>query len=336
MRTVDESTSPRRMSHYRIEKAYCRVPSEQLQKYFDQFNEQLQCVDVAVLPFNREVSSCHLSFSSAPRLVNIVQGSCTTRELRINHFMGKVSDLRGMPTEVLMNSYCISKDEARRLKLVLFAPKFERKAKSFGVMQWRVQGSDTQVGPFPSPFSSVLLSKSTRKLRNLSLSLSLSLTFRGPGNRDVELRRRRCGIRVPYVGLPSRINMLSGSHSEKGPRNGGRDGCGRTHLYLNVYDLTPINKYLYWFGLGIFHSGIEGAPSSRRNLGIWITRSVWLGTTDMSRSEFRILIEDFAGKYHGDTYNLIIKNCNHFTDELCMHLTGKPIPGWVNRLARLG
>ncbi|RWW71667.1 hypothetical protein BHE74_00020575 [Ensete ventricosum] len=169
-----------------------------------------------------------------------------------------------------------------------------------------------------------------------SLSLSLSLSFRGPGNRDVELRRRRCGIRVPYVGLPSRINMLSGSHSEKGPRNGGRDGCGRTHLYLNVYDLTPINKYLYWFGLGIFHSGIEGAPSSRRNLGIWITRSVWLGTTDMSRSEFRILIEDFAGKYHGDTYNLIIKNCNHFTDELCMHLTGKPIPGWVNRLARLG
>ncbi|RRT75727.1 hypothetical protein B296_00019742 [Ensete ventricosum] len=168
------------------------------------------------------------------------------------------------------------------------------------------------------------------------ISLSLSLSFRGPGNRDVELRRRRCGIRVPYVGLPSRINMLSGSHSEKGPRNGGRDGCGRTHLYLNVYDLTPINKYLYWFGLGIFHSGIEGAPSSRRNLGIWITRSVWLGTTDMSRSEFRILIEDFAGKYHGDTYNLIIKNCNHFTDELCMHLTGKPIPGWVNRLARLG
>lgn len=29
-------------------------------------------------------------------------------------------------------------------------------------------------------------------------------------------------------------------------------------LYLNVYDLTPINNYLYWFGLGIFHSGIEG------------------------------------------------------------------------------
>lgn len=29
-------------------------------------------------------------------------------------------------------------------------------------------------------------------------------------------------------------------------------------LYLNVYDLTPLNNYLYWIGLGIFHSGIEG------------------------------------------------------------------------------
>ncbi|THU65604.1 hypothetical protein C4D60_Mb05t05390 [Musa balbisiana] len=91
--------------------------------------------------------------------------------------------------------------------------------------------------------------------------------------------------------------MLSGSPSEKGLRNGGRDGCGRTHLYLNVYDLTPINKYLYWFGLGVFHSGIEvhgqeygfGAhdyPSSgvfevepKSCPGFIFRRSVWLGTT---------------------------------------------------------
>lgn len=34
-----------------------------------------------------------------------------------------------------------------------------------------------------------------------------------------------------------------------------------TPVYLNVYDLTPVNNYLYWFGLGIFHSGIEGKCS---------------------------------------------------------------------------
>lgn len=31
-----------------------------------------------------------------------------------------------------------------------------------------------------------------------------------------------------------------------------------TLLYLNVCDLKSINRYLYWFGHGIFHSGIEG------------------------------------------------------------------------------
>lgn len=34
--------------------------------------------------------------------------------------------------------------------------------------------------------------------------------------------------------------------------------AGLTPVYLNVYDLTPVNDYLYWFGIGIFHSGIEG------------------------------------------------------------------------------
>ncbi|KAJ4848652.1 hypothetical protein Tsubulata_023503 [Turnera subulata] len=36
-----------------------------------------------------------------------------------------------------------------------------------------------------------------------------------------------------------------------------------------------------------------------------------------------------SAKYHGDTYHLIAKNCNHFTNEVCQELTGKPIPGWV-------
>uniref|UniRef100_A0A0A9ER16 PPPDE domain-containing protein n=1 Tax=Arundo donax TaxID=35708 RepID=A0A0A9ER16_ARUDO len=65
-------------------------------------------------------------------------------------------------------------------------------------------------------------------------------------------------------------------------------------------------------------------------------RSVWMGTTDMSRTEFRSFIENLAGKYNGNTYNLISKNCNHFTDDVCKNLTRKSIPGWVNRLARVG
>lgn len=127
-----------------------------------------------------------------------------------------------------------------------------------------------------------------------------------------------------------------------------------TPVYLNVYDLTPVNNYLYWFGLGIFHSGIEahgfeygyGAHEysssgvfevePRNCPGFIFRRSVLLGTTSMSPSDFRSFMEKLSRKYHGDTYHLIAKNCNHFTEEVCLQVTGKPIPGWINRMARVG
>ncbi|CAN1174695.1 DeSI-like protein At4g17486 [Linum perenne] len=128
----------------------------------------------------------------------------------------------------------------------------------------------------------------------------------------------------------------------------------RVPVYLNVYDLTSVNNYLYWFGLGIFHSGIEvhgmefsfGAheyPSSgifevepRSCPGFVFRRAVYLGKTSMSRAEVQSLMEHISTDYHGDCYHLIGKNCNHFTNDACVKLTGKTIPGWVNRMARLG
>ncbi len=125
-------------------------------------------------------------------------------------------------------------------------------------------------------------------------------------------------------------------------------------VYLNVYDLTPLNGYFYWIGIGIYHSGIEahgaeyafGAhdyPTSgvfevepRHCPGFTFRSSLPLGTTDLSPLEFRSFIEKCADEYCGDTYHLIARNCNHFTDDLCQRLTGKRIPGWVNRLARIG
>ncbi|XP_057799620.1 deSI-like protein At4g17486 isoform X1 [Salvia miltiorrhiza] len=125
-------------------------------------------------------------------------------------------------------------------------------------------------------------------------------------------------------------------------------------LFLNVYDLTPANNYLYWFGLGFYHSGIEvhgleyafGAdvePTTgvfevepRNCPGYVFRRSILLGSTDMSRSEICSFMDLISDQYQGNTYNLIYKNCNHFTDEVCHCLTGKRIPGWVNRLARIG
>ncbi|PKI66726.1 deSI-like protein At4g17486 isoform X2 [Punica granatum] len=129
---------------------------------------------------------------------------------------------------------------------------------------------------------------------------------------------------------------------------------GGALVVLNVYDLTDINNYTYWFGFGIFHSGIEvhdkeygfGAhefPASgvfevepRSCPGFIYRCSISLGRVNMPSTVFRTFIENMASEYHGDTYHLISKNCNHFTDDLSRRLTGRGIPGWVNRLAGIG
>ncbi|KAL9238190.1 hypothetical protein vseg_012651 [Gypsophila vaccaria] len=129
---------------------------------------------------------------------------------------------------------------------------------------------------------------------------------------------------------------------------------GYTPVYLNVYDLTPANGYMYWAGLGIFHTGVEvhgseyafGAhdyPTSgvfevepRQCPGFKFRKAIFMGTTTLNPTEVREFMKQQSRNYHGDTYHLIIKNCNHFCDDICYKLTGTGIPRWVNRLARIG
>ncbi|CAH8330181.1 unnamed protein product [Eruca vesicaria subsp. sativa] len=129
---------------------------------------------------------------------------------------------------------------------------------------------------------------------------------------------------------------------------------GNVPVYLNVYDLTPINGYAYWFGLGVYHSGVEvhgieyayGAheyPSTgifegepKQCEGFTFRKSILIGKTDLGPLEVRSTMEELSEIYKGSSYNLITKNCNHFCDEICIKLTGNPIPSWINRLARIG
>ncbi|OIV96464.1 hypothetical protein TanjilG_07856 [Lupinus angustifolius] len=129
---------------------------------------------------------------------------------------------------------------------------------------------------------------------------------------------------------------------------------GTVPVYLNVYDLTPINGYAYWFGLGVYHSGVQvhgieyGFGAHEHNTsgifevqpkhcpGFSFRKSILIGTTDLGEKEVPAFMEKLAQEYCGNTYHLIIKNCNHFCCDVCLKLTGKSIPRWVNRLARLG
>ncbi|KAL1315271.1 hypothetical protein HN51_042047 [Arachis hypogaea] len=125
-------------------------------------------------------------------------------------------------------------------------------------------------------------------------------------------------------------------------------------VYLNVYDLTPINGYAYWLGLGVYHSGVQvhgveyGFGAHERDTtgifeveprhcpGFTFRKSIFIGNTDMGPNDVRCLIEKLAQEFSGNTYHLIQKNCNHFCQDLSLKLTGRSIPRWINRLARIG
>ncbi|XP_042443352.1 deSI-like protein At4g17486 [Zingiber officinale] len=154
--------------------------------------------------------------------------------------------------------------------------------------------------------------------------------------------------------LPFRINRASSGFSLFLKARSASKTSGNVPVYLNVYDLTSINGYMYWAGLGIFHTGVEvhgveyafGAhdyPTSgifevdpRQCPGFRFRKSIFMGTTHLDPLQVREFVEIQSLNYNGDTYQLITKNCNHFCQDICYQLTGKSIPKWVNRLARIG
>jgi hypothetical protein len=127
----------------------------------------------------------------------------------------------------------------------------------------------------------------------------------------------------------------------------------RTKVFLNLYDLSPANEYLYRIGMGLHHSGIEvnGTEYSYGSGGSGIFDSppkvapnakfrctIELGSFDGGTQELNKALDEI--RHHGgfgpNNYNLIRKNCNHFCNALSWQLLRKPIPPYVNRLANIG
>ncbi|WVZ20896.1 hypothetical protein V8G54_008218, partial [Vigna mungo] len=82
----------------------------------------------------------------------------------------------------------------------------------------------------------------------------------------------------------------------------------------------------YGFGAHDFPASGVFEVEPKKCPGFVYRCSVNLGQINMHPSEFRTFIESIANEYHGDTYHLISKNCNHFTDDVSNRLNGKRIP----------
>ncbi|KAG2183311.1 hypothetical protein INT43_006316, partial [Umbelopsis isabellina] len=109
------------------------------------------------------------------------------------------------------------------------------------------------------------------------------------------------------------------------------------------------------FVSGIFHSGVEvngseycygGHPYDFSGVfvvdpkvgppGVLYKQSINMGYSNLDEEQITELIQTLSNEFAGNTYNLLNRNCNHFTAELSRRLTGKSIPGWINRAAKLG
>lgn len=109
--------------------------------------------------------------------------------------------------------------------------------------------------------------------------------------------------------------------------------CHDIHINLPLFAVHSIE---YAFGAhefptsGIFEMDPHECP------GFKFRKSILMGYTNLDDGQVGDFMELQSLKYHGNTYHLIHKNCNHFTADLCRKLTGNLIPKWVNRLAKIG
>jgi len=44
----------------------------------------------------------------------------------------------------------------------------------------------------------------------------------------------------------------------------------------------------------------------------------------------------YMAAFQASSYQLLRNNCNHFASQLCIALTGKGLPAWVNKAANVG
>ncbi|KRX06022.1 hypothetical protein PPERSA_01100 [Pseudocohnilembus persalinus] len=128
-----------------------------------------------------------------------------------------------------------------------------------------------------------------------------------------------------------------------------------TEIYLNIYDLSPVNYYLYQTGVGLYHTGLQIGyteysygyhPGSTTGVqqqtpkecpeGVKFRESLLLGKTNKSKRELDAILDDLSQQFIGNQYDLLKQNCNAFTNAASLRIFGKPIPGFVNRMAYLG
>ncbi|KAK5115951.1 hypothetical protein LTR62_000407 [Meristemomyces frigidus] len=127
---------------------------------------------------------------------------------------------------------------------------------------------------------------------------------------------------------------------------------------MTVKKPSRLSNLLWTFGSGLLHSGIVindkeyayGGHNRLNTTGVYYTKpryeppggthrcSLLAGYTSLPSTEIEKIIKQVSDseQFLGERYNLLTNNCNHFTHALCLRLSGKGAPAWLNRAAGIG
>lgn len=119
---------------------------------------------------------------------------------------------------------------------------------------------------------------------------------------------------------------------------------------LNVYSLSGGQPFAYHSGVEVFGGEYVFGGGNTSFSGVTVQRpkvppvgSDWtfyqtidIAPCRMSRDDAMRAIQELRAEFPASGYDLMARNCNHFSEALCQKLCSRGIPSWVNRLAGIG
>jgi len=129
-------------------------------------------------------------------------------------------------------------------------------------------------------------------------------------------------------------------------------------VWLHIYDvfgaLEKVNSFMKPVGSGAFHAGVEVygkewsyGYATEGMEGVYWTKprcndrhryreSVNMGGTPLTETEVLMLVLEMKNHWPGFAYDILVRNCCHFSDALCRRLAVGPAPEWLMHLAGAG
>nr|CAB3502181.1 unnamed protein product [Digitaria exilis] len=104
---------------------------------------------------------------------------------------------------------------------------------------------------------------------------------------------------------------------------------GIFHTAVQVYGDEEWSFGFCYCGTGVFRCPTRQNPMYRYR------ESIVLGVTSFSEPEVNQILTELSFEWCGFSYDLLSRNCNHFTNEFCEKLGARKSPGWVNRFANV-